>query len=253
MADHSEKFVGYLYPLLDSLVIKSVTAFITELLEKTNTLIENSLTIKGLTWRFKAWQSGVTFSQYAASQAFAFRVEQVFLMHRETGLLLHSVSLDLGLQADAEMISSMLTAINDFVSDSFITHTDNNQNNSHQQNLDVVRTDDFTLLIKQGPKASVVAAITGNMPQGVANQLQKTLEEIHKLYNEELDNFEGDSIPFDNSEHQLRDCLMVELKPEQITNKRPWMAWAVVLLIFIGCGFLLLKRWLVISTVPDGS
>jgi len=197
VADHSEKFVGYLYPLLDSLVIKSVTAFITELLEKTNTLIENSLTIKGLTWRFKAWQSGVTFSQYAASQTFAFRVEQVFLMHRETGLLLHSVSLDLGLQADAEMISSMLTAINDFVSDSFTTNADNNE-----QNLDVVRTDDFTLLLKKGPKASVVAAITGNMPRSVANQLQKTLEEIHKLYSSELNNFDGDSLPFDNSEHQ---------------------------------------------------
>jgi outer membrane protein OmpA-like peptidoglycan-associated protein len=238
VADHSEKFVGYLYPLVGSLVRKSVTAFITELLEKTNILIENSLTVKGLTWRFKAWQSGVTFSQYAASQTFAFRVEQVFLIHRETGLLLNSVSLGLELEADADMVSSMLTAINDFVSDSFITNIDNNQ-----QNLDVVRTDDFTLLIKQGPKASVVATITGNMPQAVANRLQKTLEEIHKLYNEELDNFEGDSIPFDNSEHQLRDCLMVELKPEQTTNKRPWMAWALVLLVLIGCGFLLIKRW----------
>jgi outer membrane protein OmpA-like peptidoglycan-associated protein len=238
IANHSERYVGYLYPLVGSLVRKSVTAFINELLEKTNTLIENSLTIKGLTWRFRAWQSGVTFSQYAASHTFAFRVEQVFLIHRETGLLLNSVSLGLELEADADMVSSMLTAINDFVSDSFTTNNDSNQ-----QNLDVVRTDDFTLLLKKGPKASVVAAITGNMPQGVANQLQKTLEEIHKLYNKELDDFDGDSIPFNNSEHQLRDCLMTELKPEKTSNKYPWMAWIVVLLVLIGCGFLLLKRW----------
>lgn len=238
VADHSEKFVGYLYPLVGSLVRKSVTAFITEMLEKTNTLIENSLTIKGLTWRFKAWQSGVSFSQYAASQTFSFRVEQVFLIHSETGLLLNSVSLGLGHEADADMVSSMLTAINDFVSDSFSTNAD-----SGQQNLDVVRTDDFTLLLKKGPKASVVAAITGNMPQSVADQLQKTLEEIHKLYNKELDDFVGDSIPFNNSEHQLRDCLIAELKPEKTISKRPWMAWILVLLVLIGCGFLLLKRW----------
>lgn len=238
VADNSEKFVGYLYPLVGSLVRKSVSAFITELLEKTNTLIENSLTIKGLTWRFKAWQSGVTFSQYAASQTFAFRVEQVFLIHRETGLLLNSVSLGLELEADADMVSSMLTAINDFVSDSFSTNT-----GKLEQNLDVVRTDDFTLLLKKGPKASVVAAITGNMPQSVANQLQQTLEEIHKLYDKELDNFDGDSIPFNNSEHQLRDCLMTALKPESSSHKRPWMAWTVVLLVLMGCGFLLAKRW----------
>jgi len=108
----------------------------------------------------------------------------------------------------------MVIPINDFESDSFTNIVDNNKNNNLQQNLDMVHTDDFTLLIKQGPQASVVAVIAGNMPQGEANQLQKTLEEIHKLYNEELDNVEGDPILFNNSEHQLRDCLMVELKPE---------------------------------------
>ena len=238
VAANRERFVGYLYPLIGSLVRKSVTAFITELLEKTNTLIENSLTIKGLTWRLRAWQSGVTFSQYAASQTFAFRVEQVFLIHRETGLLLHSVSLGLELEADADMVSSMLTAINDFVTDSFITNA-----GKTEQNLDVVRTDDFTLILKKGPKASVVAAITGNMPQSVANQLQQTLEDIHKLYDKELDNFDGDSIPFNNSEHQLRDCLMTVLKPDKTSKKSPWMAWILVLLVLIGCGFLLFKRW----------
>jgi outer membrane protein OmpA-like peptidoglycan-associated protein len=235
---NSERFVGYLFPLIGSLVRKSVSAFITELLEKTNTLIENSLTIKGLTWRFKAWQSGVSFSQYAASQTFAFRVEQVFLIHRETGLLLNSLSLGLEFGADADLVSSMLTAINDFVSDSFTSNK-----GKSEQNLDVVRTDDFTLLIKKGPKASVVAAVTGNMPQEVANQLQSTLEEIHRLYDKELDNFNGDAMPFNNSEHQLRDCLMTVLKPENASNKRPWMAWIVVLLLIIGCSFLVVKRW----------
>jgi hypothetical protein len=38
-ANHSEKFVGYLYPLVGNSVRKSVTAFITEFLENTNTLI----------------------------------------------------------------------------------------------------------------------------------------------------------------------------------------------------------------------
>jgi ribosomal protein S3AE len=72
VADDSEKFVGYLYPLVGSLVRKSVTTFITERLEKANTLIESSHTVRGLTWRFKAWKSGVTCSQYAASNTFAF-------------------------------------------------------------------------------------------------------------------------------------------------------------------------------------
>lgn len=239
IAANSEQYVGYLYPLVGSLVKKSVTAFITELLEKTNTLIENSLTIKGLTWRFRAWQSGVTFSQYAATQTFAYRVEQVFLIHRETGILLNSVSLGLDIEADADLVSSMLTAINDFVSDSFTQSP-----NSSEQKLDVVRTEDFTLLLKQGPKAAVVAAITGNMPQSVANRLQDTVEEIHKIYAHELNNFDGETLAFSDTEQQLRDCLMSELKSdEQAARKKPWMAWIVVFLILLGFGFLGFNRW----------
>jgi hypothetical protein len=68
----------------------------------------------------------------------------------------------------------MLTAINDFVTDSFKPNTDSNE-----QQLNVVRNDDFTLIVKPGTKAIVVVAVTGNMPQRVANQLQAKLEEIH--------------------------------------------------------------------------
>ena len=239
VANHSEQMVGYLYPLVGSLVRKSLSAFITDLLEKTNSLIENSLTIKGLKWRFKAWRSGVSFSQYVASQTFAFRVEQVFLIHRETGLLLNTLTAGLHSNADADVISAMLTAINDFVSDSF-----RQDKHTGEQQLDVVKTDDFTLLLKQGPQAILVAAVTGNAPQKVADQLQLSLEEIHKLYAGELKTFDGDASSFAHSEEQLRDCLLAELKPsENPAQKRPWMAWLVLLLLLGLASYLGFVRW----------
>ena len=67
---HSDRLISSLYPLMGSLVRKSVAAFLTDFMEKTNQLLENSLTIKGLKWRFAAWRSGVSFSQYIASQTF---------------------------------------------------------------------------------------------------------------------------------------------------------------------------------------
>ena len=36
---------------------------------------------------------------------------------------------------------------------------------------------------------------------------------------------------------------MVELKPDKANKKHPWMVWIVVLLLLIGCGFFILKRW----------
>lgn len=226
VSNHSEKMVGYLYPLMGRLIRKSVSAFLTEFLEKTNELIENSLTIKGLKWRFRAWQAGVSFSQYVASQTFVYKVEQILLIHRETGILLKSVSQGHG-AADADMVSGMLTAIDDFVSDSFNAESEN-----EQQHLDVIKTDDFSLVLKRGPQAVIVAAVTGNMPQEIANQLELTLEFAHRIYDKELASFKGDTLPFEPLEQQLKECLLEELRPEENkANKQPWFAWLIVLFV----------------------
>lgn len=233
----SEQFVGYLYPLVGRMVRKSVSAFFNDLMEKTNELIENSLTAKGLKWRFRAWQAGVSFSQYAATQTFSFRVEQVFLIHNETSILLHNQAYAGTKAADADMVSAMLSAISDFVTDSF-----NVEEQNKEQNLNVIKTSDFTLLLTQGPQANLVAAVSGTVPQGVSDQMEKTLEDIHSLYGKELAEFEGDTLPFENTDQQLQDCLIAQLKPEvdDKPNKRPWMAWFIFSALF-----LLLLYWLI--------
>lgn len=239
ISNHSEQFVGHLYPLVGRLVRKSVTAFLGEFLEKTNQLLENSLTPKGISWRIKAWHAGVNFSQYVASQTFAFRVEQVLLIHRETGILLNSVSNDEHKGADADMVSGMLTAINDFVADSF-----NNATNDSEQNLAVVETEDFALVIKGGPQLMLVAAVTGNIPQNISTKFQITNEQIHSLYNEEIAEFDGNTLIFETTEPLLRSCLLSELKPEHDESKKyPILAFIFVFLIFVLGGYYGFKRY----------
>lgn len=230
---HSDRLVTSLYPLMGSLVRKSVSAFLSEFIEKTNQLIENSFTFKGLKWRFNAWKAGVSFTQYVLSQTYNYRVEHILLIHQETGLLLNSVNLDQQSKNDTGLISSMLSAINDFVGDSFQTNQD-----GLKEQLKTVSTDNFNLLIKPGPKAIIVAAVTGNPPQEVSDKLQVTLENVHKLYQDEFEQFNGDNAPFDNSENQLRDCLLTEEKIlAQNSNKKPWFAWLILTIIVIFLGF----------------
>ena len=233
VAHNSEQMVISLYPIVGSLVRKSVAAFLSDFMEKTNQLIENSFTIKGLTWRLKARQGGVSYAQYAASQTFVYRVEHVFLIHRETGLLLNTVALDNENKSDADIVSAMLTAINDFVGDSFLTNDDR-----LKEQLQSVTTENFTLLIKPGPSALVVAAVSGNPPQSISDQLQITVENIHSLYLEELNAFEGDNQAFDKTDSLLRDCLLSEQKVAPSSKKKtPWFAWAIVLLILLYTGY----------------
>ena len=239
VVNRREQFVGILYPLVGRLVRKSVSAFLADLMERTNALLESSLSLRGLKWRFKAWQAGVSYSQYVVSQTFLFRVEQVLLIHRETGLLLRTVTRHRTQAADADMVSAMLTAINDFVSDSFTL-----EENDAEQNLDEIKTDDFTLLIKQGPKAVLVAAITGKVPAEIGVRLQITLEDIHRIYEAELTHFNGDSAVFEPTEQQLNDCLLAKQKESESQSVRvPWAAWLVLALLIAITGYFVIERW----------
>lgn len=226
---HSDKLIGYLYPLVGSLVRKSVKSYLTDLIEKTNQLLENSLTIKGLKWRIQANQAGVSFAQYVASQTFVYRVDHLLLIHRETGILLKSIDHNALVGSNADLISSMLTAINDFVADSLV------HNHENEEQLQTIKTDNYTLLIKSGPYAIIVVAVTGNAPHQLSEQVQQTLENIHRLYDEELRVFNGDTSGFEDADSQLRECLLSQEKNTETTiKKKPWLAWLLLTFIFIG-------------------
>ncbi len=236
LINQRKDFIDYLYPLVGSLVRKAVTVFFTDFIEKTNDIIENSLTSKGVKWRVNAWRAGISFSEYVASQTFLFKVEQVFLIHKETGNLLKSVVADSFDEENADLVSAMLTAINDFVADSF-----HRSDKRTEQHLDTVKTDDFTLLLRQGPQAILVAAVSGNISRAATSQLQITLEEIHSIYQSDFKEYQGDSTPFDSADALLQDCLLSEVKDEnQKTSKKPvfgLLLFAIILVVIAWYSF----------------
>jgi len=227
LINQRKDFIDYLYPLVGSLVRKAVSVFFTDFIEKTNEIIENSITAKGIKWRVNAWRSGISFSEYVASQTFVFKVEQVFLIHKDTGNLLKSVVADNFNEEDADLVSAMLTAINDFVADSF-----NRSDDRTEQHLDTVKTDDFTLLVRQGPQAILVAAVSGNISRKATSQLQITLEEIQRIYLTDFKEYTGDSQPFDTADALLQDCLLSEVRDEhKKTSKKPIFGWLLVVVM----------------------
>ena len=225
---NSEKIVGTLYPLVGTLVRKAVSSFLVEFVERTNALIENSFSPKSISWRFKAWQAGVKYSEYVASQIYQYQVQQLLVIHRETGTLLHSISADPEKEKDADLISSMLVAINDFVADAFGVSS-----NEPENELGEIKTEDFTLLIKIGPQALLVAAVTGSIPPEVRGKLQQALEDFHRFYQQPLINYEGDNAAFDGCETILADCLVSEKKEGEGKKSKRLVGAALLLVVLI--------------------
>ena len=86
------------------------------------------------------------------------------------------------------MVSAMLTAIQDFVHDSFATPKDDE--------LDTLQVGELTVWIERGPLAVLAAVIRGNAPQDLRLVLQQTLERIHLQFGQAMSRVSGGRIAF---------------------------------------------------------
>jgi OOP family OmpA-OmpF porin len=147
-----------IYPIIGPAIRRAVAAAVRDLAESVNQVAEASLSYRGLRWRIDALLSGKSFSELVLARSMLFRVEQVFLIHRQGGLLLQHVAAKSAVVKDADMVSGMLTAIQDFVSDSFV---------AAGQELEMVDVGEFKLWLQHGPLAVLAGAVRGSPAVGL--------------------------------------------------------------------------------------
>ena len=194
-----------IFPVLGPSIRKAIAETMAGLVNTINRAIEHSLSPQGIRWRIESWRTGVPFAQIVMRHSLVYRVEQVFLVHSQTGLLLAHVPE--GTSDDADLISGMLTAIGDFVNDSFEP--------KQTGELRTFCAGDLTVLVEPGPQAYVAAVIRGQPPETLPVKLQTTLESIHLHWSNPLATFEGDASGFVTTRPLLEDCIETVLATDR--------------------------------------
>jgi outer membrane protein OmpA-like peptidoglycan-associated protein len=222
------EFADAIFPVLGPAIRKAIAETMAELVGSINRAMEHSFSVRGLKWRLEAWRSGVPYAQVVLRHALVYRVEQVFLVHARTGLLLAEASPPDLAVPDADLVSGMLTAIRDFVGDSF----------SHDAAAGGLRTfsvGELTVMVEPGPDALLAAVVRGQPAEGFRRKTQETIEAVHALFSSALDDFEGDNTPFEAAKPMLKDCLVTVLETDAPqgakVNWRPVAVAAALLLI----------------------
>ena len=222
-----------LFPIFGRAVRRAIASELQGMMQNLNQMLEQSLSVRSLRWRWEALRTGRPYSEIVLLRSVLFQVEQVFLVHRKTGLLLEHVTSESAVVKDAEMVSGMLTAVQDFVRDSFTE--------SGEDELETARVGEFTLLLAYGPHAILAGVVRGTVPRSLQTTFHETIETIHERHLQALSAFEGDVAPFAPARELLRACLLGQAPP---ATDRPWpawlrrsLAWGVPALLLIAFGF----------------
>ncbi|MBL3618618.1 MAG: OmpA family protein [gamma proteobacterium endosymbiont of Lamellibrachia anaximandri] len=197
-------FADLLFPVIGPAIRKAMSETLKQMIQSLSQAVENSLSWQGLKWRLESMRSGRPFAEIVLLHSLVYRVEQVFLIHPESGLLLQHVAVETEAFQDADLVSGMLTAIQDFVRDSF--------NVEEEQALNSIQMGDFTIWLVQGPKAVIAGAIRGNAPESLRQVFNNALENIHLEQAEVLDASDVDPTLLEPVRDHLKSCLQTRFK-----------------------------------------
>ncbi|MBF2066378.1 MAG: OmpA family protein [Calothrix sp. C42_A2020_038] len=217
-----------IFPIIAPATRRAISTALKEMIQSLNQTLEHSLSPQSFKWRLEAQQTGKSFAEVVLLRTLIYRVEQVFLIHKHTGLVLnHVVAPQVAVQ-DPDLVSAMLTAIQDFVKDSFNVHKDDT--------LQTLQFGELIIWIEEGPFSVIAGIIRGNAPQELRLVFQEAVEKIHLRLDRELRTFKGETKPFTQSTPYLENCL--EARYEIPAQKNYTYAYALIGLIALGFGVL---------------
>ncbi len=217
-----------LFPIIGTAVRKALGHALRGMIDSFEQVRERSFSLRGLSWRLEALRTGKNFGEIVLTRSLRYRVEQVFLIHRKTGLLLLHAARDEKIVQDADLVSGMLTAIQDFVHDSFGGGT--------ADELQTMQVGEHTVWIAYGPDALLAGVIWGTAPAELRNLFEGALERIHEEARDVLAQYSGDSSALEPWRPVLESCF-----PGQAAVQRPpshgWIYPIFLILLAIGAGW----------------
>lgn len=226
----SQSLANILFPIMMPAIRKAVAEDLKKMLDSINSTLEHGFSPKRIGWRMQAMFSGKTYAEIVLSNAFIFRVRQVFLIHKKSGLLLNDVvETSQSFTQDADMVSSMLSAIKDFIQDSFGVENSTNE-------LNTINVGQFNIWIEQGPEAIIATIVDGDASSELREQMKDAIEKIHLKYSLDLKKFDGDTDVFTKTEPYLESCLLSEQKATK--KRKPFALIIIFVLLLLGLAYL---------------
>lgn len=238
--DSRTDMVEALYPVIGETVQRSISEFAREFQRNIDQRLKSPFGPRGFLHRLGARLRGVSASELAMRGAFPFLIREIFLIQHGSGLLLAHSSLGGEDDGDSDLVGAMLTAIRDFVRDSF------GRDEAHEQELDSITYGDLQIQVVSEKYAYLAVVYEGVEPEGFRAGMRELLSELHVRYGSVFRDYDGDLALLPNLPYQLDEFaenVSYRGEPEKLSSRQRWtyIGFLTILVLFIGLGCFYLR------------
>ncbi|MGH9853086.1 MAG: OmpA family protein, partial [Blastocatellia bacterium] len=192
-------------PLMGPAIRRAISTALNAMIQTFDQALKHSFSRQGLKWRVESWRTGKSFAEVVLLRTLVYRVEQIFLIHKQSGLLLQHIAASSVETRDADIVSGMLAAIQEalrsFAHDSF--------GQTQVEHIDTLDLGDRQVWFESSPRAVLAVVIRGKAPESLRDVFfAPAIEAIQYEQRESLESFDGDTSPFELSRLHLESCLL---------------------------------------------
>ncbi|AZQ43483.1 cell envelope biogenesis protein OmpA [Nonlabens ponticola] len=173
IAESRDEVVEALYPILGQMIKKYIAQEIKILSEKIDQKTKENLSFDSWKRRIISKFTGVKEHEIILSETASAKIDQVFVIDSDSGILLGSFFEKSTM--DEDMVSGMLTAIKSFVEDAFL---------EHNQKLTSIEYDLYQIHLFNTPNYYIATAVSGTITERLESEIDDLALKVSAMINE---------------------------------------------------------------------
>lgn len=221
-----DAMVDALYPVIGNTISK----YMVEVVKDINRKVENTLSPAGVRRKIKAKIQGVSEAELIFQESMGYRVRAIFLIDKDSGLIIQEIQLPGEQHLDADMIAGMLTAIRSFANECITTGSE----------LDLIDYGDWQIPIEVAGYCYLAVVVAGEPPPRFITKIRQVLGQIVLEHGKVIQKFDGNiaSIPLGVQQKLER---LIEPEVDESQTSSPILLWLLIFvlgIIFIPWGII---------------
>ena len=219
-----DAMVDALYPVIGSTISK----YMVEVVQEINQKVENTLSPEGIKRKIRAKMQGVSEAELIFKESVGYRVRAIFLIDKDSGIVIQELQLPGEKQIDSNPIAGMLTAIRSFANECIREGSE----------LDSIDYGDWQIPIEVAGYCYLAVVVAGEPPKQFIAKIRQVLGEIVIEHGEAIQNFDGNlaDVP-PGIEAKLKQLSELEKdKPKKSSSALLWLLIFILGVIFIPRG-----------------
>ncbi|MFK5975183.1 MAG: OmpA family protein [Sulfurovum sp.] len=228
VTENKDSMIDALYPIIGGMISKYVTQAIKEMMQNINNRIEDGLSFDKYRRKIKSKITGVSEMELLFEESDRAIISSLFIIQKESGLLIAQSELDDKHIDDPHMVASMASAIRDFINDWV-------ESNKSQSEIQILSYGNSTLYIESAGSVYIIAFLNAEPEYELRKNINVFFASIVRDYSSFFQAFDGDdeSVEVGELSSKMYNYLAKQKKEVNQVEDKKSIKYPLYILIFL--------------------